>query len=150
MPACGDIQQYVAASVTTILVSWVEAHPEFVAGANEAGMRLGGETRGADGAVWRRADAGVPTGKYQLAPPVLAVEVAGLDEGEPELRPKAEWYLGHGVKVVWLVLPDTREVVVIAKTGETRHGAGGHVPAHPDLPGLEPPVDRFFAQLRDR
>jgi len=28
-----------------------------------------------------------------------------------------------------------------------RHGSGDRLPAHPALPGLEPPVDRFFRQL---
>jgi hypothetical protein len=34
---------------------------------------------------------------------VLAVEVAGADEGDSEkaLREKADWYLGGGIAVVW-------------------------------------------------
>ena len=80
-------------------------------------------------------------------PPILAVEVGGREEGEPELREKARWYLGHGVAVVWLVLPKARELIVVTAGGETRHAVGYRLPPHPALPGLEPAVERFFRQL---
>ncbi len=147
MPPCGDVQQDVAMSVAAVLESWTEAHPEWVAGGNEAGMLLGGDVRGADGALWRRGAVLPRTGGYRRSPPDLAVEVAGQDESEPELRDKARWCLEHGVKVVWLVLPETREVVVVSSGGEHRCRAGEQLPAHPELPGLEPLVDRLFRQL---
>ncbi|HUE31213.1 MAG TPA: Uma2 family endonuclease, partial [Verrucomicrobiae bacterium] len=98
-------------------------------------------------AVWRRESVLPLTGRYIRVPPILAVEVAGREEGEPELRAKAKWYLGHGVAVVWLALPQTREVVVVMASGESRHAAGDRLPLHPALPGLAPPVERFFRQL---
>ena len=51
-------------------------------GTNEAGMRLGDDSRGADAAIWRRAKGDTYDGGFQRMPPVLAVEVAGRDEGE--------------------------------------------------------------------
>jgi hypothetical protein len=51
---------------------------------------------------------------------------------------------------VWLVLPDTREVVVITRAGDTRHRAGERLPAHTDRPDLKPLVDDFFRQLEPR
>jgi Uma2 family endonuclease len=78
---------------------------------------------------------------------VLAVEIAGEDEEERVLRDKALWYLEHGVAVVWLVLPETREVLVIMSSGEKRFGRADRVDAHEMLPGLEPEVARLFAQL---
>jgi len=147
MPPCGGIQQGVSVSVVGILDRWQEEHPDFFVGGNEAGMILGADVRGAEGAVWRR-DAVLPlTGRYIRVAPILAVEVGGREEGEPELRAKAQWYLGHGVTVVWLVLPTTRDVVVVTAGGESRHGAGERLPPHPALPGLEPAVERFFRQL---
>ena len=147
MPPCGDTQQFVCISVAGLLDAWSQLHPEFAVGGNEAGMILGAEVRGADAAVWRRRDLPQRSGGYQRVPPVLAVEVAGLDEDEAELREKARWYLAHGVGVVWLVLPETREVIVIRPGAETRARRGERLPPHPDLPGLEPEVDRFFRQL---
>lgn len=147
MPPCADVQQYVVTDVAFVLRSWSEDHPEFVVGSNEAGMILGGETRAADAAVWRRADVGPASGHLQRLPPVLAVEVAGEDEGEPELRDKAGWYLAHGVSVVWVLLPARREVVVLRPEDEHRHAVGERLPGAPELPGLEPEVSRLFAQI---
>jgi hypothetical protein len=78
------------------------------------------------------------------------VEVSGQDEDEAVLRTKADWYLGHGVAVVWLVLPELREVVVLRRDGESRHGRGDQLPPSGALPGLAPPVDRLFVQLDRR
>lgn len=130
-----------------MLEPWSVGHPEFVVGGNEAGILLAGEVRGADGAVWRRDTLGPRTGGYRHVPPILAVEVAGEDEGEDTLRAKARWYFEHGVLVVWLVLEDTREVVVLRPDGEGRHRAGEKLSAHPELPGLTPEVDGFFRHL---
>lgn len=148
MPPCADVQQDVAIDVAYVLRSWSEAHAEFLVGGNEAGMLLDGEIRGADAAVWRRADAGRRTGKLRSVAPVLAVEIAGQDEGEAELCAKARWYLGHGVALVWIVLPESFEVLVLHQGGESRHGLGERLPERSELPQLSPPVERLFAQLR--
>ena len=147
MPPCADQQSDVVVGVLWALEPWAAAHPEFVVGGNEVGMVLGGETRGADAAVWRRDRVGASTGKYRRVPPVLAIEVAGTDEGESELRQKAVWYLGHGVTVVWLVMPETREVIILRAGAESRHGREELLPAHPELPELRPSVAAIFRQL---
>jgi Uma2 family endonuclease len=146
MPPCADYQQDVAMDVAYVLRSWSEPRPEFIVGGNEAGMKLGQDLRAADVAVWRTADAGQRSGRVRSVPPILAVEIAGEDEEERVLRDKARWYLEHGVLVVWLVLPESREVVVITPAGEKRVGRG----EHSMLPELEPEVVRFFAQLDRR
>lgn len=104
--------------------------------------------RAVDAAVWRRSDVGVATGRVQHVAPLLAAEVSGIDEEEEILREKARWYRDHGVAIVWLVLPETREVVVIDATGESRLAVGQTVPPHVELPGLEPSIAAFFTQLR--
>lgn len=147
MPPCGDRQQDVTVDAAYLLRAWSGEHADFIVGGNEAGMILGGEARAADVAVWRKAEVEVHTGGYRRVAPVLAVEVAGQDEGLDELRAKARWYLDHGVLIVWIVLPESREVVVVTASGETRHVMGEQLPAHPALPGLEPAVAAFFTQL---
>jgi Uma2 family endonuclease len=123
-------------------------NPQFVAGGNEAGMVLGGDRRGADAAVWHRSALGPYTGQFRRVPPLLAIEVAGLYDDEPMLRDKARWYLEHDVCTVWLVLPDTREVVVLAGGRDQRFGVGSRLPEPEGVPGLTPAVDDFFTQLR--
>jgi Uma2 family endonuclease len=147
MPPCGDLQQDTVADLAYVLRGWSEAHRGFVVGTNEAGMKLGGEVRGADAAVWLEADATPREGRFRRVAPVLAVEVAGDDEEEPYLRDKARWYLDHGVRVVWLAFPTSREVVVVDAHGEVRLGSGAVLPSSPHLPGLEPEVSAIFAQV---
>jgi len=147
MPPCGDLQQFTVTDLVIVLGVWGRSHPDFVVGTNEAGLLLGGASRAADGAVFRRADLGPPTGKFVRVPPVLAVEVSGPDEPEGSLREKARWYLDMGVAIVWLVLTDRREVVVITRAGGTRHGMGERLPADPRLPDLAPMVEEFFRQV---
>lgn len=148
MPPCGDVQQDVCTDVTYLLESWSRGVSGFVVGTNEAGMVLGGETRAADAAVWDGALLGIHTGGFRQVAPLLAVEVAGQDEGEPELCAKARWYLDHGVAVTWLVLPESREVLVRTAAAEQRFPVGDRLPAHPALPGLCPTVREFFTKLR--
>ena len=78
----------------------------------------------------------------------FAVEVAGTDEEEPALREKAEWYLKHGVSTVWIVLPDTNEVLFVRNEGVSRFTGGDHLPEMSELPGLRPEVAEFSTQLR--
>jgi Uma2 family endonuclease len=147
MPPCGDRQQDTAIDVATCLGNWVRTHPEFRVGGNEAGMKLGGDVRAAEAAVWRRQDAGPYTGQVRRTAPLLAVEVSGEDEDENALRTKAHWYLDAGVQCVWLVLTDTREVVVATRERETRHATGETLPLRPELPDLAPRVDDLFRQI---
>lgn len=147
MPPCTDYQQDVAMDVAYVLRSWSEQHPEFIVGGNEAGIKLGGDIRAADVAVWRSADAGARSGRVRAVPPVLVVEVSGEDEDERVLKEKARWYLERGVTLVWLVMPQTREVIVVSSGSEARYAREDRLRASDVLPGLEPEVSRFFTQL---
>lgn len=144
---CGDEQQDVAVDLNRVLGNWVVKHSDFVVGGNEAGMILAGDARAADSAVWRRSSLGPRTGGYRRVPPVLAAEVAGQDEGEPELLTKADWYLDHGVEVVWLLFPRPRSVLVVTPFGRTRFSSTKRLAKHASLPGLAPKVSEFFRQL---
>ena len=64
-----------------------------------------------------------------------------------EQQDKARWYLGKGVRVVWLVFPKLRRVVVLTPGAEHVLGSGQRLPPSDDLPGLEPAVDELFIQV---
>lgn len=147
MPPCGDVQQDVVADVVLALGEWVRRHPAFVLATNEAGMRLGEATRGADAALFRRDAVGPYTGRFRRVPPVLAVEVSGEDETTDVLREKARWYLSVGVPHVWVVIPEERAVLAISARGESRFSLGEQLVEVQELPGLAPAVADFFRQL---
>ena len=147
MPPTGDTQQDVAVDVTFLLRSYTESRPDLIVGGNEAGMLLGGDVRAADVAVWNRGELGPHTGGYRRVPPLLAVEVAGRDDDESDLRDKAKWYLANGVRTTWLVLPAERTVVVVTASATRSYKTGESLPSPAELDGLEPAVERFFTQL---
>lgn len=147
MPPCGEVQQRTAADVVTELTLWARAHSGFIVGGNEAGILLGGEVRAADAAVWRRASPEPATGGFARVAPVLSVEVADADETADDFTAKVAWYLGHGVEVVWVVVPSERRVVITKRDGVVTVDSPGRMPSHPALPGLTPSVTDFFRQL---
>ncbi len=74
------------------------------------------------------ADPAVERGSVPRMPD-LAVEVKSPDDGLKEMRAKARYYLAHGTRLVWLVVPEQRFVEVytpdterIAFEGETLDG----------------------------
>ncbi len=145
MPPCGSPQQGVCADTVGLLRDWSRRHPGYWVGSNEAGMLLDDEVRAADAAVWRKSD--VVRHGYQRRPPLLAVEVEGDDEDETVLQRKASWYIGRGVRLVWLVLHSTREVIVVREGERRRFGIKQRLPAERALPGLRPRAADFFVQL---
>src|SRR5437667_10350354 len=58
MPPCGDQIGRAACRERVSICVGAGAQREFVVGTNEAGMRLGADSRGADAAVFRRAEVG--------------------------------------------------------------------------------------------
>ena len=148
MPPCADEQADVVFSVVQVLGPWLKKNRAFVGSTNEAGMILADSVRAADAALWRKADlADQVKGTLRRVPPVLAVEVGGQDEEEATLREKAKWYLDRGVRVVWLILPRLRQVIVLTTSGSTKHVSGERLDPTPVLPGLTPAVKDFFEQL---
>jgi Uma2 family endonuclease len=147
MPRCGQEQGATALSTAGVIAQWLRDHREFRGGTLEIGITLGGDTRGADAAVWRKHQGGAVDKQTLRFAPLLAIEIAGQDDDEDELREKARWYLDHGVRVVWLALPDRREVWILRDSGERRFGRDDRLPEEPELPGLRPMVAELFAQL---
>jgi hypothetical protein len=130
-----------------VLRDWAGTSREFVIGGHEAGVLLGDDVRAAEAAVWLRASVHPVEKKFPRVPPVLVAEVAGRDEGEASLLAKARWYLARDVPIVWVLLPDTREVVVVTAGGVTRHRGDETLPPHPALPDLARRAPAFFVQL---
>lgn len=147
MPPCGYRQGATVGDVVGVLSNWARMHPDFGYGTNEPGFRLGEDVRAADAAVWRRSDADPRWPGLNVSLPILAVEVGGRDEPAAMLREKAQFYLSHGVLVVWLVLPEECQVVVLTRDGDATFRPGEVLPAHPALPDLSPRVDDLLRQV---
>lgn len=87
---------------------------------------------------------GIPEGYWDIAPNLVA-EVVSPNDIAAEVQSKVQMWLESGVRLVWVVYPDTRSVVVYGSlkeistltTGDTLDG--GTV-----VPGFECPVSGVF------
>lgn len=87
----------------------------------------------------------VPDGFLRI-PPDLAVEVLGVGETFDDYESKVAEYLSWGVKLIWLVDPNTETVMVVKGSGERKVLKGSDVLTGEDvLPGFKIRVKTIFA-----
>lgn len=93
----------------------------------------------------KRFDAAGLTGKFWQGAPDLAVEVKSPGDRAGEVAAKAQSWLAHGTRQVWIVDPKKRTVAVYHRDGrivalnETDTLEGGDV-----VPGFACPVRKLF------
>ena len=76
-----------------------------------------------------------------FGPPDLAVEVMSPDDGMSDVLDKVRFYLENGVRLVWLIDPATRTVMVWSSWGAARLATEDDVIDGGDvLPGFSTPV----------
>ncbi len=81
--------------------------------------------------------------------PDLVVEIMSPSNTIAELREKAAWYLQHGTRLVWLVLPDRRGAEV-CRQGEDAEikvefvGPEGSLSGEDLLPGFKLELEKLF------
>lgn len=78
-------------------------------------------------------------------PPVLAVEILSPSDTVEQIGEKIQEYLSAGVKLVWIVDPYVKTVVVHQPDAEPElFNVRQQLTAEPHLPGLQVPVNRLF------
>lgn len=77
--------------------------------------------------------------------PDLAIEILSPDDAFARVMEKVEAYLQQGVQIVWIVIPDTREVLVCTSQG--KYSVRDRLTAPELLPGFELQVPEIFAGL---
>ncbi len=87
---------------------------------------------------------GLPEGYWELAPD-LAVEVVSPNDTAAEVQSKAQMWLKSGVRLVWVVYPDTRSVVAYKSLKEISVLTVGDALSGGDVvPGFECTVAEVF------
>lgn len=80
-------------------------------------------------------------------PPILAVEILSPSDKQEEIVAKVDEYLASGVKLVWLVDPHFKTVVVYQPEQQPEMFAGDDsLSADPHLPGFEVRVSQIFSR----
>jgi Uma2 family endonuclease len=113
----GALHGLVGIRLQTALDQFVRAQKLGVVFPQDTGFKLASNpdtVRAPDGAFVRReriASTGIPIAYWPGAPD-LAVEVRSPSDRRSELRHKALEYLRHGARLVWVIDPAKRDVVV--------------------------------------
>ncbi len=83
---------------------------------------------------------------YSEFAPELAVEVLSPDDRMTEVREKVREYLAAGVKLIWVVNPDTKSVVVYSGSLKgIEYGPADTVDGGEVIPGFSLRVSEFFS-----
>jgi Uma2 family endonuclease len=86
---------------------------------------------------------------YLHAAPDLAVEVLSPDQHRGQFLDKVQFYLLYGVRLVWVIDPETETITIQEPGVEARLlGPGDTLDGGEVLPGFEVAVDEIFAQTR--
>ena len=117
---------------------------------NDAGVVLEREpdtVRGPDVAFYsnNRLSPGVRVTGYSEKPPDLAVEVKSPTDSRDEIHDKALMWLSYGVRLVWVILPQTRTVDVYRSSRNiSTVSEGGELDGHDVLPGFRCRLEDIF------
>ncbi|MGH7492765.1 MAG: Uma2 family endonuclease [bacterium] len=80
--------------------------------------------------------------------PDLAIEILSPDDTFARVMEKVDAYLQQGAQIVWIVIPDTREVLVCTSQG--KYSVRDRLTAPELLPGFELQVPEIFTGLETK
>jgi Uma2 family endonuclease len=150
MPKPGALHGIIGTRLFSALIRLVEAHDLGAVFPQDTGFKLTSNpdtVRAPDLAFVTRervASVGFPEGFWPGAPD-LAVEVRSPHDSLRELSKKADEYLSHGSRLVWVIDPRRQEVTVFRAAHEPVTLAHTDVLSGADVvPGFEMPVVRLF------
>jgi Uma2 family endonuclease len=154
MSPSGEAHMLVSAWLIYLLTVYVEDHDLGVVTASEGGYVLSidpATVRGPDVGFIAKKQLNRPsTERYFPGPPDLAVEVVSPNDTATEVHDKVMDFLHAGTRLVWVVYPPSKTVVVYTPDAEARiYDAEGVLGGGEVLPGFSLPVRDVFKKLRD-
>jgi Uma2 family endonuclease len=148
MPPPGGLHGVCCSKVDRRLGTFVDEHGLGTVTSNDTGFiteRDPDTVRGPDVSFWNRDRLTEIPKEYIQVAPDLAVEVVSPGDHFAKIQKKVLHYLGHGVRLVWVVDPDDRSVTIyrpgqqaaILEEKDT-------ISAEDVVPGFACPVAAFF------
>jgi Uma2 family endonuclease len=147
MPPAGAEQGAISMDLATRLNNHVRRHKLGWVFDAQTGFRIRGNLRSPDISFVRfdRLPSGKPPKGFLRVPPDLAVEVLAPDETVADYEEKIAEYLSWGVRLIWLVDPNTQTVTVVRANGERQVLRGNDVLSGEDVvPGFKIRVKKIF------
>ena len=90
----------------------------------------------------------LPIPRHLHAAPDVAIEVLSPDQHKAQFVDKVQFYLLYGVRLVWVIDPETRTITVQSPGNEgLLLSAGDTLDGGDVLPGFQVAVDAIFAEM---
>jgi Uma2 family endonuclease len=147
-----ELHGIIAAAVARLLGNFVEERNLNGFVSVEARFQAAGDrynSRLPDVAYRRASPDQIVTRGAVMSMPDLAVEIRSPDDSLDDMQAKAQFYLRHGARLVWLIDAEAKgvEVVTLTAHGNPQRifaGLDDHLDGGDVLPGLRLPVRRIF------
>jgi len=141
MSPAGGYPSFQNASVVSQLFAWATNDGSGIAFDSSAGFILPNGAMRSPDAAWvqlSRLQQLSHREKQRFIPfcPDFVIEVASPSDETAELRRKMEEYRAVGVRMGWLILPDSQQVEIYTPAGTTTLASPEAVSADPVLPGF--------------
>ena len=153
MPPTGLSHGFVSRRVVSQLGDFADQHQLGDVVGAETGFQLSETTvRAADAAFISNEKLATVTDPEKFAPfaPDLAVEIVSPNESAYEIRQKVRAYLEAGTALVWVIYPDSREVIVHYPDGTAKTASeDGTLDGGDVLPGLAIRVADLFPPTKE-
>lgn len=145
----GERHGVIMAELTALLVMFVKQHLLGRVTAGDAGVWIEQDpdtVRGPDIAFFsnERIAAGPPRPGYSVAIPDLVIEIVSPNDKSHEVYDKARMWLSHGVRLVWVVQPESRTVEVHRSDVGVEVVSAGELEGGDVVPGFSCPIDEIF------
>lgn len=149
MSPAGGGHGAIAATIAFYLKQWSIKHGGMVYGA-ETGFILerNPDTVRAPDAAWIAADrvAEADTVKYIPIPPDMLAEVTSPNDTAEAVAQKVQWWLDHGVKLVWVADPANQCVTAHLPNGDAHvYRAGDTISNEDVMPSFSLVIDKLFS-----
>ena len=150
MPPPGNEHGQICLRLGSLIWQFVDIQQLGTATSNDSGIRLERDpdtVRGPDLAFFskERLSPEIRLTGYSDVLPDLLVEVKSPHDSRDDIHDKALMWLSYGVRLVWVVLPDTRTVDVYRSTRDISTVAGnGELTGGDVLPGFRCDLDQVF------
>ena len=149
MAPTSDLHGEIAGLITFYLIGYVLEHDLGSVRSAETGFLISRDpdvVRAADVAfISKERGAQIADrDKYTPFPPDLAVEVVSFDDLADSLQAKIRDYLEAGVRLLWVIHPQTQQVVVYTTDSQTTLSVGDTLTGGEVLPGFALPLAKLF------
>jgi Uma2 family endonuclease len=149
MAPTSDLHGEIAGLITFYLIGYVLEHDLGSVRSAETGFLISRDpdaVRAADVAFISKERGAQITDrdKYTPFPPDLAVEVVSPSDRAGSIQEKIRDYLEVGVRLLWVIHPQTQQVVVYTATSQTTLSMGDTLTGGEVLPGFALPLAKLF------